>query len=243
MRRSRRLTAATLTLLGAPLLALAQTRPPPPPLQRPPASPPAASAPAGTDPVIAKVGPDQIHASDLADAAQGLPEQLRGMPPSMLYPMLLDQLVDRDVIVLAARKQGLQNDPAVQRSITRATNTVLQNALLTREIAPTLTDAAIQARYDKDYANKPGEEEVRAEPHPGRRRGEGEGHHRPARQGRGFRRLGEEEQHRPVRRARTAASSAGSRRATCCRSSPTPPSRSSPARSPRPRSIPDSAGT
>ncbi len=176
MRRSRRLTAATLTLLGAPMLAWAQTaRPPaasapasPAPASPAPAAPtPAASAPAnptppGTDPVIAKVGPDEIHASDLTDAMQGLPEQLRGMPPSMLYPMLLDQLIDRDVIVLAAKKQGLQNDPAIQRSITRATNTVLQNALLTREIAPTLTDAAIQARYEKDYANKPGEEEVRA---------------------------------------------------------------------------------
>ena len=146
------------------IMALAQTGrlPPPAPAASTPASAAATPAPAGADPVIAKVGPDQIHASDLADAMQGLPEQLRGMPPSMIYPMLLDQLVDRDVIVQAARKQGLQEDPAVQRSITRATNTVLQNALLTREIAPKLTDAAIQARYQKDYANKPGEEEVRA---------------------------------------------------------------------------------
>jgi len=157
MRLARRLAAATM--LCAPLLAHAQTPPP-----AAPATPaPSASAPASTpDAVIAKVGPDTIHASDLADAAQSLPEQLQGMPPSMLYPMLLDQLIDRDAIVQAAKKQGLQSDPVVQKAIQRATDTALQNALLTRAIAPTLTDAAIKARYDRDYAGKPGEEEVRA---------------------------------------------------------------------------------
>ncbi|GAC1348347.1 MAG: peptidylprolyl isomerase [Acetobacteraceae bacterium] len=152
-------------MLGASPLA-AQTSPAPSPAPSRAASPAAAPAPAalpgGTDPVVAKVGVDEIHASDLADAAQGLPEELRGMPPSMLYPMLLDQMVDRRVIVQAARKQGLQTDPAVQRSIARATDTALQNALLTREIAPTLTDDAVKARYDRDAAHKAGEEEVRA---------------------------------------------------------------------------------
>ena len=84
------------------------------------------------------------------------------MPPSMLYPMLLDQLIDRRAIVLLARKQNLAADPAVEKQIARATDAALQNALLSREIAPTLTDAAIKARYDRDYANKPGEEEVDA---------------------------------------------------------------------------------
>src|SRR5437588_589992 len=48
------------------------------------------------------------------------------------------------------------------RAPARASDTVLQNALLTREIAPALTDEAIKAKYDKDYAGKAGEEEVRA---------------------------------------------------------------------------------
>ncbi len=115
------------------------------------------------DPVVAKVGSDEIHASELSEAAQTLPEELRGMPPQMLYPMLLDQLVDRRAIVIEARKEGLQNDPAVQRQVARATDTAMQNLLLTRAIAPTLTDEAIKARYERDYAGKPGEEEVHAQ--------------------------------------------------------------------------------
>ena len=85
------------------------------------------------------------------------------MPQQMLYPMLLDQLIDRKAIVIEGQKEGLANDPVVRRQIARATDTAIQNTLLTRAITPTLTDAAIKARYDRDYANKPGEEEVHAE--------------------------------------------------------------------------------
>ncbi len=153
------LYAATASLLCIPVLAVAQT---PAPVPRPSPAQPAAPARAAGDPVVARVGTDEIHASELSEAAQALPEELRGMPPTSLYPILLDQMVDRQVVVIAARKQGLERDPAVQRMIARATDSALQNALLTREIAPTLTDEAIRARYERDVAGKSGEPEIRA---------------------------------------------------------------------------------
>ena len=131
-----------------------------------------AAAPAAADPVLARVGTDEIHASELGEAAQSLPEELRGMPPQMLYPMLLDQLVDRHAIVLAARKQGLLDGSRGQaHHRPRHRHRAAERAADPRDRAPMLTDAAIQARYDRDYANKPGEEEVHAAPYPGRRRG------------------------------------------------------------------------
>ena len=155
------LAIATLALMSAsalsPSIALAQPVPPV-------AATPGATGPAPSpDTVIAKVGPDAIHFSDLQDAMQTLPEQLRSMPPAMLYPMLLDQLVDREVIVWQAKKEKLQDDPKVQQAIQQASNMALQNALLTRAIQPTLTPEAIQARYDKDYAGKSGDEQAHAE--------------------------------------------------------------------------------
>ena len=163
MRRPSLPAAAAVFLLCSTALTLAQTTPPPaPPAAAPaPAAVPAAPA-ASADPVVARVGGDEIRASELSDAAQALPEELRNMPPQVLFPMLLDQLVDRHVIVVAARKQGLEQDLAVRRQVARATDSALQNALLTREIAPTLTEAAIRARYERDVAGKTGEEEVRA---------------------------------------------------------------------------------
>lgn len=125
------------------------------------ATPPAAPQPAA-DPVLARVGGEEIRASDVAEAAQGLPEELRSMPAQVLQPMLLDQLIDRKVIVQAARKQGLDKDPQVQRQIARAADTALQNALLLREVGPSITEEALRARYQREFAGKPGEEEVRA---------------------------------------------------------------------------------
>jgi peptidyl-prolyl cis-trans isomerase C len=139
---------------GAALLgcggALAQTAP--------------ATAPtaAPADPVVAKVNGQPIHLSDLQDAVQGLPENLRGAPPQTLYPLLLDQLIDGRAIVAEARKTGLDKDPAVQRQMTDAADRALESAVLSKQVSPSITDAAVRARYDKDIAGKPGEEEVHA---------------------------------------------------------------------------------
>jgi len=147
--------AMALALAVAPFVshpAFAQTTPPA-------AAPGPVTAP---DPVIAKVGSDDIHMSELSEAAQALPDSMRQMPPNVLYPMLLDQLIDRDALVISAKKQGLDNDPQVKRDIERAVDTTLQNALIKRDVGPTITEAAIHARYDATIAGKPGETEVDA---------------------------------------------------------------------------------
>ncbi len=152
--RAIRLTAAALALLAAPAcLAAAQA-------QTPPAAPAPQAAPA--DPVVARVGDQVVHLSDLSTAAQDLPEQLRGMPATMLYPMLLNQAIDSKALLLLARKEKLDQDAAVQAQIQHAADQALQTALLTREIGPDVTEAAIKARYEQDIAGKPGEEEVHA---------------------------------------------------------------------------------
>ncbi len=127
-----------------------------------------APAPSGTavaapsDPVVAKVNGVEIRLSDIAEAAEALPEQYRAMPQRVLFPLLTDQLIDRAAVAAMARAQGLEKDPAIQRQIAQATDTALENALMSRTVGPTITDAAIRARYDAEIAGKPGEEEVRA---------------------------------------------------------------------------------
>ncbi len=82
--------------------------------------------------------------------------------------------------MIQAPQAGLENDPAVRSQIARATDQALQNALLSREIGPTVTDDAIKARYDRDCASKPGEEEVHAAHILVDERGQGQGDHRAA---------------------------------------------------------------
>ena len=156
MRLSLAVAAALLCTPALPSVVMAQPATP-----AAPAVPPAAAPHA--DPVVAIVAGRQLHLSDVSEAAQSLPDEVRSMPPQVLYPMLLDQMVDREALVIEAQKEGMEKDPQVQRAVGRATDTVLQNAILSRDIGPLVTDTALRAKYDADYANKPGEEEVHAQ--------------------------------------------------------------------------------
>ncbi|MGH7044197.1 MAG: peptidylprolyl isomerase [Acetobacteraceae bacterium] len=129
------------------------------------AQPAEASQPAqpeAADRVLATVDGHPIHLSDVQRAAAELPANLRGLPPQTLYPMLLSRMIDARALVIEARQQKLEQTPAVRKQITTATDQVLVNALLTKNIAPQVTDAALRARFDKTAAGKPGVEEVHA---------------------------------------------------------------------------------
>ena len=132
--------------------------------QQPAPAPNAAPVPATPpgDPVVARVDGQPILLSDLAAAARELPEELRGAPPQMLYPLLLDQLIAGRAVTAAARRAGLDRDEAVRARIRRAEEQELQQAWLSAEIASRVTDAAVRARYDQQIANRPAEEEVHA---------------------------------------------------------------------------------
>ena len=119
-------------------------------------------AQADTDPVLATVNGQPIHMSDVKAAAETLPAQARGMPPQQLYPMLLEQLVDAQALVVEAKKTGLDKDPDVQRTVRMSEDRALASALLAKVVRPQVSDDALKARYDQDYAGKPGETEVHA---------------------------------------------------------------------------------
>ncbi len=127
------------------------------------ATPPSPSAPAPqADPVVAKVNGKPILLSDVSEAAKTLPPQMQGMPAKVLFPMVLDQLVDREALVHEARKDGLDKDPAVQAQMAAASERALQTALIAKQVGPLVTEQAVRARYDQEIAGKPGEEEVHA---------------------------------------------------------------------------------
>ena len=148
-------------LLAAALPAQAQAPATQPPAQQPPAAA-APAQPAGEDPVLARVDGEEIRRSDVQAAIAELPPELRAAPESVLSPLVIDQMITQKALVASARAQKLQEQPEVQARIKRAEEQELQQALLRQEIAPKLTDEALRARYARDIAGKPGEEEVHA---------------------------------------------------------------------------------
>jgi peptidyl-prolyl cis-trans isomerase C len=128
----------------------------------PPTASAAAPATAAADPVVAKVNGKPILLSDIKDAIQSLPQNAQSLPPQTLYPMLLDQMIDGRALVAEAQRTGLDKDPAVQRQVAAAEEQALETALLHKDIAPLVTEAAVRARYDAEIAGKPGVDEVHA---------------------------------------------------------------------------------
>lgn len=119
-------------------------------------------AQAAPNPLVATVNGSQIHLNDLRDAAQSLPPQMQQLPPDQLMPLLLNQVVDRQALLIAARKTDLAKDPVVKQRMEAAANVQLENAYVQKQVAEQVTNTAVQAAYDRDYANKPGPEQVEA---------------------------------------------------------------------------------
>jgi peptidyl-prolyl cis-trans isomerase C len=115
-----------------------------------------------TDPIVAIVEGHMIYLSDVGRAVPALPENIRGLPFTTLYPVVLDRLIDHQALVAMARRQHLDDDPAVRRGIDEATDRILEGALLGHVAVPAASEEKIQALYTQKYAGKPATEETRA---------------------------------------------------------------------------------
>ncbi len=153
----------------APPTSKGQTAPPAAQPPKPDANPPAPAdsilQPAPTDAgdrVVAVVEGHPIHLSELGQAEQALPADMRNMPLKSLYPVLLNLMVDHQALAMLARRRGLEDTPAVRQQIQQATDRVLEGALLGMDAAPKVTEDAIKARYDQLYAKRGETEQVHA---------------------------------------------------------------------------------
>jgi peptidyl-prolyl cis-trans isomerase C len=133
-----------------------------PPATAPPALAPPATAQSPADPVVGSVEGHLIYLSDLGETSKTLPENLRGLPFDTLYPVLLDRMIDHEALVIMSRRKGLEQTRQVQHDIQVATERILEGAYLGQVAAPQVTEQAIQARFNQQYANRPSTEEVRA---------------------------------------------------------------------------------
>ena len=153
------LTAAAL-LTAAPALAQSTRKPAPAPA----AASGAPAAPAAANPIIVTVNNDPIRVSDVAAWVDGHvpPEQRAQIGQEKLFNAAVNELATGKALQIMARKQGLDRDPAVARQMQTAADEVLQRQLLIKTVLPMVSEEAIKAQYDKQYAAKPGEPQVHA---------------------------------------------------------------------------------
>ena len=112
------------------------------------------------NPIVAIVDGHPITLADVGDAIRNLPVNMRNLPFEDLYPGVLERLIQQQLLVEKARHMQLDQDPTVKRHMQQAEERVLENELLNRVIGNSITEEALLARYQQEYANRPGPEAV-----------------------------------------------------------------------------------
>jgi peptidyl-prolyl cis-trans isomerase C len=145
-----RVAAVSLALGGVGFTAQAQTAPAPAP----------AGSPAGEDPVVAKVNGAEIRRSEVTRTIASLPPQVQQMPPQMIFPAVIDQIINGKLVAEAGYKANVQNDPEVAERLKR--ERIVQELYLTREVQKRITAERLQESYNKFKEENPPQDEVKA---------------------------------------------------------------------------------
>lgn len=114
------------------------------------------------NPVLATVNGEEIHRSDVDLARSMLPERYQGVPLEIIYPSLVDQVIDSKLVEEMGRKDGLESDPVVVERIKEAAARIIQQAFLTRYVSERLTEEALRAYYDELVGDEKARKQVRA---------------------------------------------------------------------------------
>jgi len=99
------------------------------------------------DPIAAEVNGQTIRLSEVKDARVLLPAQLQNQPLEVVYPILLDSLINTRLAAEHARALGLDKTTMFQERMARIGEQILERMVLTQQIEEKVTDAALQKRY------------------------------------------------------------------------------------------------
>ena len=112
--------------------------------------------------VIARVGDTEVTLGELIAVRQALPQQYQSLPPEVLRDGLLEQLVNQTVLAERARQEGLDERTDVALQIKNLTNSTLADSFMRSRLEAALTQEAIEAEYERRYADAEPEEEINA---------------------------------------------------------------------------------
>ena len=113
------------------------------------------------NPLLARVNGEEIRWTDIVESARGLPEQYRSQI-EVIFPALLERLIDVRLIAWAGRQAGLAEDEAVRRQVAEFEDRLISETFIRREVAERITLEMVRARYDAYAAGLAARAEVRA---------------------------------------------------------------------------------
>ena len=111
--------------------------------------------------VVATIDGQDITLQEVRSFAATIP-QLSELPFEMLYPQLLDTMINAKVLLSAAEKAGIESDENIQRNIQLAKDQILSQGYLMKRLESMITPEKLQALYDEEIKSYTPQEEIRA---------------------------------------------------------------------------------
>ncbi|MFP1631185.1 peptidylprolyl isomerase [Zhengella sp. ZM62] len=117
---------------------------------------------AAEDTVVATVDGMEITESDLSLAIANLDQQFARLPEDQRRGAALSALIEIRLLAQKAREKGYDKDAGFQNRMAFLANRALHSEYVEKEVAAAVTDEMVRARYDKELADTPPSNEIRA---------------------------------------------------------------------------------
>ncbi|MBO0143874.1 peptidylprolyl isomerase [Agrobacterium sp. Ap1] len=114
------------------------------------------------DKVVAKVGTLEITQSELDLAVQNLDPQLAQLPDEQKKVAALSGAIDVKLLASGALAEGVNKTDDFKKRMSYIGDRELHNAFFRKHVVEATTDEEVKARYDKEIAALPKQEEVKA---------------------------------------------------------------------------------
>ena len=114
------------------------------------------------NPVVAKVDGQDITRVDVFRYIKMMPANVQQLPPTAVYPLALEQVVNTRLVQNKAENAGLENDPEVQQQLSMAKQQIVRSVFVQREVDKEIADSEVKKKYDDTIGKTPAVEEIKA---------------------------------------------------------------------------------
>ena len=114
------------------------------------------------NPVVAKMGEQEITRNDVLAFIAQLPFQMRQQPIEELFPLALEQTINAKILEREAEKADFSKHEDVIAQIEEAKKNIVRTAYVQKLVNEGISEEAVQAEYNEYVSAFEGQEETRA---------------------------------------------------------------------------------
>ncbi len=112
--------------------------------------------------ILARMEGKDITRADLDKFMKDLPPQAKVLPPAILEPMALDQLINDQLILNAAKAEDIENSKEFQKREAELKDQLLREVYLSKRVDNKVGDGAVKDEYSKLRRENPDQTEYQA---------------------------------------------------------------------------------